>query len=106
MKGIPMPIYEYSCHHCSHHFEVLQKVSDEALPICPACQSEDVQRWVSAAGFQLKGTGWYATDFKQSGKPKDDPKSKEAEKPASTEAASSEAKPAASQTDKSSSKAE
>lgn len=65
-----MPIYEYYCGHCKHHFEVLQKVSEQRVPVCEHCRSDAlVERWVSAAGFQLKGTGWYATDFKQSQAP-------------------------------------
>jgi putative FmdB family regulatory protein len=59
-----MPIYEYHCKDCGHHFEVLQKISVTLIPSCEQCQGQHVDRWVSAAGFQLKGTGWYATDFK------------------------------------------
>ncbi|OGV25723.1 MAG: hypothetical protein A3F18_01460 [Legionellales bacterium RIFCSPHIGHO2_12_FULL_37_14] len=59
-----MPIYEYVCKKCSHHFEVLQKLASKEKPFCPACKARKVERIVSAAGFQLKGTGWYATDFK------------------------------------------
>ena len=59
-----MPIYEYSCKKCHHQFELMRRLSDTSLPSCPACQDHDVDRLVSAAGFQLKGTGWYATDFK------------------------------------------
>lgn len=59
-----MPIYEYCCLACSHHFEVLQKMSDAPISHCPQCNQDKVERLVSAAGFELKGTGWYATDFK------------------------------------------
>lgn len=59
-----MPIYEYHCKNCDHHFDVLQKVSEPPVAECPKCPSNDVAKLVSAAGFQLKGTGWYATDFK------------------------------------------
>ena len=63
-----MPIYEYECLKCKRNFEVLQKVNDESIKICPHCEGTKVNRIVSPAGFQLKGTGWYVTDFKDSGK--------------------------------------
>ena len=59
-----MPIYEYRCAVCSHQDEHLQKVSDAPLTVCPACGKSEYRKQLSAAGFQLKGTGWYATDFK------------------------------------------
>lgn len=59
-----MPIYEYRCAVCGHQDEHLQKVSDEPLSVCPACGKPEYRKQLSAAGFQLKGTGWYATDFK------------------------------------------
>lgn len=59
-----MPIYEYRCEVCGHQDEHLQKVSDAALTVCPACGKPKYRKLLSAAGFQLKGTGWYATDFK------------------------------------------
>ncbi|HBI22366.1 MAG TPA: FmdB family transcriptional regulator [Legionella sp.] len=59
-----MPIYEYQCSGCHHAFDVIQKMSDEPVKICPVCLEETAVKLVSAAGFQLKGTGWYATDFK------------------------------------------
>jgi putative FmdB family regulatory protein len=62
-----MPIYEYRCKSCGFQKEHLQKMSDTALSICPACGSEQYTKLISAAGFQLKGSGWYATDFKGSG---------------------------------------
>lgn len=65
-----MPIYEYQCQSCGHEFEQLQKVSDEPIKVCPKCSKESAQRLVSASGFQLKGTGWYETDFKNSGQKK------------------------------------
>lgn len=64
-----MPIYEYQCGSCGHQLEVLQKMSDAPLVNCPACQQGSLQKLVSAAGFQLKGTGWYATDFRNKNKP-------------------------------------
>jgi len=64
-----MPIYEYRCNSCGHELEVLQKISDPVLKDCPDCHAEALVKQVSAAGFQLKGSGWYATDFKGGGKP-------------------------------------
>ena len=63
-----MPIYEYRCSECGQDHEVLQKVSEPPLTECPACGKPTLQKQLSAAGFQLKGSGWYATDFKGSGK--------------------------------------
>lgn len=68
-----MPIYEYTCTACDHKLEVLQKISDIPLEQCPACQQNTLKKLVSAAGFRLKGTGWYETDFK--GKKKTEPES-------------------------------
>lgn len=64
-----MPIYEYQCTACGHHLESFQKMSDEPLKDCPECHKATLQKQISAAGFQLKGTGWYATDFRNKGKP-------------------------------------
>ena len=69
-----MPIYEYRCSACGHADEHLQKVSDAPLKVCPACGKAKYQKQLSAAGFQLKGTGWYATDFKGAGKKADSKK--------------------------------
>lgn len=64
-----MPIYEYECVKCGHSLEVIQKISDAPLADCPGCGGKGgLKKLVSAAGFRLKGTGWYATDFKNSGK--------------------------------------
>lgn len=63
-----MPIYEYECTACGHKLEAIQKMTDQPLTACPKCQKPSLQKLVSAAGFQLKGTGWYATDFKNKGK--------------------------------------
>jgi putative FmdB family regulatory protein len=62
-----MPIYEYRCTACGHELEALQKLSDAPLTACPACKRETLQKKVSAAGFQLKGSGWYVTDFRNKG---------------------------------------
>ncbi len=59
-----MPIYEYRCSSCGHQQEFLQKLSDEILKVCTRCGKESFSKLLSAAGFQLKGSGWYATDFK------------------------------------------
>lgn len=72
-----MPIYEYQCTHCGHQLEAIQKIADKPLLTCPVCQVDGLTKLVSATSFQLKGTGWYVTDFKD--KPKTSP---------STEAAS------------------
>jgi putative FmdB family regulatory protein len=62
-----MPIYAYRCSACGHAKDVLQKLSDPVLSTCPACGADAFSKQVTAAGFQLKGSGWYATDFKGSG---------------------------------------
>jgi putative FmdB family regulatory protein len=59
-----MPIYAYRCSACGHAKDVLQKLSDAPLTACPACGAEAFSKQITAAGFQLKGSGWYATDFK------------------------------------------
>jgi putative FmdB family regulatory protein len=59
-----MPIYEYQCGECSHRLEKLQKISDDPLVDCPECGRPALTKLVSAAGFRLKGGGWYETDFK------------------------------------------
>jgi putative FmdB family regulatory protein len=63
-----MPIYAYRCEDCGHAKDVLQKVSDPVLTVCPACGASSFSKQVTAAGFQLKGSGWYVTDFKGKGK--------------------------------------
>jgi len=64
-----MPIYEYRCSACGHHAEHLQKLAEAPLTKCPACGKRKYEKQLSAAGFQLKGSGWYATDFKGGKKP-------------------------------------
>ncbi|MFN3436625.1 MAG: FmdB family zinc ribbon protein [Acidovorax sp.] len=59
-----MPIYAYKCGSCGHAKDVLQKISDPLLTVCPACGAEAFTKQVTAAGFQLKGSGWYVTDFR------------------------------------------
>ena len=59
-----MPIYAYKCSTCQHQQDVLQKLSDAPLTVCPECGAATFAKQLTAAGFQLKGSGWYATDFK------------------------------------------
>lgn len=65
-----MPIYAYKCSSCGHADDVMQKVSDAVLTTCPQCGAESFGKQVTAAGFQLKGNGYYATDFKGGSAPK------------------------------------
>jgi len=62
-----MPIYEYRCSSCGFQKEYLQKIADPVLTVCPECRRGTFSKMLTAAGFQLKGSGWYATDFKNSG---------------------------------------
>lgn len=64
VKGLAMPIYAYRCSACGHEKDVLQKLSDPVLSVCPSCGASTFAKQLTAAGFQLKGSGWYATDFK------------------------------------------
>jgi len=59
-----MPIYEYCCKNCGFSKDVLQKISDDSLTVCPSCTIPTFKKQITAAGFQLKGTGWYSTDFR------------------------------------------
>ncbi len=85
-----MPIYAYKCESCGAAKDVLQKISDPALSDCPACGQPTFRKQVTAAGFQLKGSGWYATDFRGGGTA-----AAAATATASTAAASEPAAPAA-----------
>ena len=84
-----MPIYEYRCDNCGHELEAIQKLSEDPLVTCPVCEQEKLKKKVSAAGFRLKGGGWYETDFK-SGKKKNVAGSEDSGKKASGEASSSD----------------
>jgi len=64
-----MPIYEYRCAACGFQDEYLQKLSELPLRVCPSCGKKKFEKMLSAPGFQLKGSGWYATDFKSGSKP-------------------------------------
>lgn len=100
-----MPIYEYHCAACGQRHDVLQKISDAPLTDCPACGAAALSKALTAAGFQLKGSGWYATDFKGGPKPAtaaDKPAEKAADAAACTAGAApcaAPACPAASATD-------
>lgn len=96
-----MPIYEYRCSTCGFQKEYLRKVSDPLLSFCPECGKETFGKMLTAAGFQLKGGGWYATDFKHSG---EKPASKAAGK--SDTAGASEGKSSAAGESKSESKSD
>jgi putative FmdB family regulatory protein len=89
-----MPIYAYKCDACGHAKDVLQKMSDPQLTDCPACGQATFKKQLTAAGFQLKGTGWYVTDFREGGgkttAPAVDAKSGDSSAPAATTSASSE----------------
>lgn len=69
-----MPIYEYRCAACGFQSEYLRKVTDPSLAVCPECGKDTFKKLLTAAGFQLKGSGWYATDFKHSGAKPAEPK--------------------------------
>ena len=64
-----MPTYEYQCTACGHHLEAFQKMTDAPLSECPKCHQNALSKQISAAGFQLKGTGWYKTDYVNKPKP-------------------------------------
>lgn len=61
-----MPTYEYRCQQCQHQLEAVQKMSEAALTTCPSCHNETLTRLISCSAFQLKGEGWYKTDYKKS----------------------------------------
>jgi putative FmdB family regulatory protein len=84
-----MPIYEYRCAACQHKLESLQKFSDAPLSTCPQCGRDELVKLVSAAGFHLKGSGWYQTDFKNSGSK---PQAKKAESASGEPSAANESK--------------
>ena len=73
-----MPFYEYRCGSCGHEFEAMQKMSDAPLTDCPECTGAELVKLVSAAGFRLKGGGWYETDFKGGSKKPADSAAKDA----------------------------
>lgn len=91
-----MPIYAYKCESCGHRQDVLQKLSDPVLSVCPACGESAFAKQLTAAGFQLKGSGWYATDFRNNGNaPAPKPGAESASTPAADTPAPSSQSPAA-----------
>lgn len=96
-----MPIYEYSCHACGLVHEAFQKSSDAPLAECPRCGDAGFEKLISSTSFQLKGSGWYVTDFK--GDKKD---AKDAKDPKGADKATSEAKPEKKADDKTAAKKE
>jgi putative FmdB family regulatory protein len=105
-----MPIYEYRCGACGFQKEFLRKLSDAPLTDCPECGKATLSKMVTAAGFQLKGSGWYATDFKNGqaakAKPEDKSEVKAEDKPAVKEEAKPAAAPVAAKTEKTEAPAE
>ncbi|HVN78452.1 MAG TPA: FmdB family zinc ribbon protein [Terriglobia bacterium] len=71
-----MPIYEYRCEKCGHHFEVIQKFSDEPLRTCSSCKGK-LTKLISQTSFQFKGSGWYVTDYAKKSQPRSDSKTGE-----------------------------
>ena len=95
-----MPIYEYRCAACGFQKEYLQKMGDALLTDCPECGTASLRKMVTAAGFQLKGSGWYATDFKNGSQTTSKSPGKPVAKTEDKTAAKSEDKPAAKSGDK------
>jgi putative FmdB family regulatory protein len=92
MYCFTMPIYAYKCDACGHAKDVLQKISDPLLTVCPSCGQASFKKQVTAAGFQLKGSGWYVTDFRD-GKKTGAEKKPEADKAAEGKDAAAPAQP-------------
>ena len=90
-----MPIYEYRCAACGHELEALQKLADSPLTDCPSCGQSRLSKLVSAAGFRLKGSGWYATDFKNRSKPAEKSNGESGKNESKAEPAVASAEPAA-----------
>jgi putative FmdB family regulatory protein len=86
-----MPIYEYACPECGHQDEHMQKLADAPLSVCPSCGKSSYVKKISAAGFALKGSGWYVTDFKNGSAAPKKPAEKADSKEASTTGADSTA---------------
>jgi putative FmdB family regulatory protein len=89
-----MPIYAYKCASCGFAKDVLQKISDPQLTQCPQCGAETFNKQITAAGFQLKGSGWYATDFRGGSTPAADKSTENSAGKATPDSAKTEAKPA------------
>src|SRR3990172_7422743 len=97
--GPIMPIYEYRCAACGFQKEYLQKMGDALLTVCSECGAASLRKMVTAAGFQLKGSGWYATDFRNGSQAKSPSQGEPAAKTESEPAANSGDKPAAKSAD-------
>ena len=91
-----MPIYEYQCEGCGHQFDIIQKISDEKLTLCEECNQHKLRKLVTSAGFKLKGTGWYETDFK-TGKKKNISSNESSKSDKSTETSKTNSKKASKQ---------
>jgi putative FmdB family regulatory protein len=89
-----MPIYEYQCADCGHKLEVMQRISEPLLKTCPDCAKDSLKKLISAVGFQLKGTGWYETDFKHGAKGKAEKSGEQDGAAKSTDSADKKAEPA------------
>jgi len=88
-----VPIYEYRCTSCGFQKEYLLKITDPVMSVCPECKGQTFSKMLTAAGFQLKGSGWYATDFRNSGaKPAAKAEGKDAGKPGGKDTAKAEGK--------------
>lgn len=85
-----MPIYEYACEKCGHHLEVMQKMSDKPLTRCPNCKGK-LEKVISQTSFQLKGSGWYISDYTKRGKESKSTESTETKKEPKTEKADTKA---------------
>jgi putative FmdB family regulatory protein len=83
-----MPIYEYACPDCGHHSEHMQKLADAPLTVCPSCGKPNYTKKISAAGFALKGNGWYVTDFRNGSQKSSGDKSDSKSESKTTESAS------------------
>jgi len=101
-----MPIYEYRCASCGFQREYLQKMSDAPLTDCPECGKAALGKMVTAAGFHLKGSGWYVTDFKHGAKQKSKSDEQSGAKPGEGASAKADDKPAAKAEDKTASTAD
>ena len=89
-----MPIYAYKCSSCGHAQDVLQKITDAQLTVCTVCGTETFSKQLTAPGFQLKGSGWYATDFKDGSKPAATGSETKPAEPAAKDGKPAESKPA------------
>lgn len=92
-----MPIYEYKCENCEHVFEVFLRINDPQIKNCPECKSKKIKKLVSNCSFQLKGSGWYLTDYARKDKKDTSRPAAKKDSPAKTEKTKAEDKPKASE---------